>query len=131
LTQLLTRRAAIGPSSLDVEARTAEAIVVTSAPVKRSGQRPDGSHGFWLEVLDLDGASLERLIGGPILVDHDHHRGEARIGVVEAVRREGSQLVAKLRFSDREEVAALLRDLAAGIGGAISVGYFVEEWRSR
>jgi hypothetical protein len=128
MTKLLTRRAQIGPSTLDVAARTAEATIASNTPVQRSGQRPDGTHGPWIEVLDLDGANLERLIGAPVLVDHAHHRSEARVGAIEGARREGNRLVARLRFSQRPDVDALLVDLRDGIAGAISVGYTVEEW---
>lgn len=128
MTELMTRRAVLGPSTLDLESRTAEATIATSAPVRRSGQRPDGTHGLWIEVLDLDGANLERLIGAPVLVDHAHHRSEARVGAIESARREGNRLVARLRFSQRPDVDALLVDLRDGIAGAVSVGYTVEEW---
>ena len=38
--------------------------------------------------------------------------------------------MARLRFSERADVTPLLQDLADGIGGAVSIGYLVEEWQT-
>ena len=90
---------------------------------------PDGrGFGPYFERLDLAGVDLS---------PHGRRSGPsrppapdsaARIGVVEAVRIERGALVAKLRFSERAEVAPILQDLAAGIGRQVSIGYSVEEW---
>jgi hypothetical protein len=125
---LLTRRAAIGPATLDREARTAEAIVATSDAVSRSGQRPDGSYGPWFEQLDISGANLDRFRGAPVLLDHAYYDSKARVGAVADVRIENGLLVATLRFSRRSEVDGLLDDIRDGIARQISVGYTVQEW---
>jgi hypothetical protein len=126
---LLTRRAQIGPSSLDVAARTAEAIVATSEPVRRRGPSPSGDPGDWLEVLDIAGCDLPA--GAPVLRGHDFNNPDALIGVVENSRVEAGQLVARLRFSERAAIDELLRDLSAGIGTGVSIGYEVKQWERR
>ena len=105
-------------------------MISSGAAVLRRGVHPDGQgFGPFFERLDLAGADLSRLQqGAPVLLDHRQADSMARIGVVEAVRREGGQLVARLRFSERDDVTSLLRDLAAGIGGSVSIGYHVSEW---
>jgi hypothetical protein len=124
---LLTRRAQIGPATLDMAARTASAVVATAEPVKRRGPSPSGEPGPWLEVLDI--AGLELPPGSPVLRGHDLNNPEALIGVVEASHSEAGQLIARLRFSSRPAVDELLRDLQAGIGGAgVSIGYEVRTW---
>jgi hypothetical protein len=129
--QLFTRALSLAPSSLDLEARTCEAIISSGASVLRRGIYPDGTgFGPWHEKLSVAGADLSKLTGAPVLLDHRSTDSTARIGVVEAVRREGGQLVARLRFSERQDVAPLLQDLADGIGGAVSIGYEVAEWKS-
>lgn len=129
MPEIFTRAATLAPRTLDLEARTCEAVISSGAAVLRRGPHPDG-HGFgpWFERLDLAGADLARLQGAPVLLDHAAYDSRSRVGVVETVRSEAGQLVARLRFSERAEVTPLLRDLADGIGGAISVGYSVEEW---
>jgi hypothetical protein len=127
----MTRKATIGPATLNLDARTCEATISSGAAVLRRGIYPDGSgFGPWYEALDLAGADLSRLEGAPVLLDHAAYDSRARVGVVETVRRDRGQLVARLRFSEREDVAPLLQDLAGGIGGQVSIGYSVEEWRA-
>src|SRR5687767_757102 len=126
MAEILTRRAALAPSTLNLESRTAEAVISSGAPVLRRGPHPDGrGFGPWHESLDLAGADLSRMAGAPVLLDHLSFDSRARIGVVESVHREQGQLVARLRFSERQDVAPLLQDLAAGIGRQVSIGYSV------
>ena len=128
MAALLTRRVVLaGKNSVDLETRTAEAVLCSAAAVQRHGERPDGSFGKWIERLDVDGARLDQ---GPLplLLDHDHTQAASRVGVAENIRREGDKVVATLRFSAREDVAPLLRDLAE-FGGGLSVGYSVKDWK--
>lgn len=128
MPDMLTRAADLTPSSVDLEARTASAVVSTGADVQRYGFRPDDTFGPWIERLDVSGADLTRLIGGPVLLDHAAADANKRVGVVTAARVERGQIVADFKFSARAEVADLLRDLSEGIGGAVSVGYRVDQW---
>lgn len=128
-SQLLTRRAQIGPSTLDLESRTAEAVAATTEPVRRRGPSPSGEAGDWIEILDIGGCQLPD--GAPVLRGHDLANPEALIGVVETSWREGDQLIARLRFSTRPQVDELLRDLSAGIATGVSIGYEVSRWQRR
>lgn len=127
--RFFTRRATIGPRTLDVTARTAEAIVATAQPVRRRGPSPSGDPGDWLEVLDIAGCELPA--GSPVLRGHDFNNPDSLIGVVESSRVEGGELIARLRFSSRPAVDELLRDLSAGIGTGVSIGYEVAKWERR
>ena len=127
MTSMLTRRATIGPSTLNLRERTAEAIVATSEPLRRHGPDPSGEPGDWIEVLDIPGCQLPP--GAPVLRGHNFNDPEALIGAVESSRIEGGKLIATLRFSSRPEVDPLLRDLSAGIGTGVSIGYEVGSWQ--
>lgn len=128
--RFLTRRATIGPRTLDATARTCEAIVATSEPVRRRGPSPSGDPGDWVEVLDVSGCELPA--GAPVLRAHDFNNPDSLIGAVESSRVEAGQLIARLRFSSRPAIDDLLRDLSIGIGAAgISIGYEVSQWQRR
>lgn len=116
--QLIERRAPISPETLDREARTVEAVFSTGAPVQRAG---------YVEVLDLQGADLSALIGGPVLDSHRKSGLADVLGVVDDARIENGRGIAKLRFSERAD--AVLRDIEQGILRGISIGYSVEAWR--
>lgn len=123
----LSHRFAARPRTLDEKARTVEAIASTGADVPRVGKRPDGSYGAWVERLDLAGADLTRLIGGPILIDHEQRSG-SQVGVVDDARITRDGLVAVLRFSASAAAGEIFADVAAGIRRQVSVGYAVTEW---
>jgi hypothetical protein len=126
MAELMTRRATIAPRTLDATARTCEAIVATSQPLRRRGPSPSGEPGDWIEILSVDGCELPP--GSPVLRGHNFSDPSAVIGAVEASWREGDQLIARLRFSSRPAVDELLRDLSAGIGSSVSIGYEVLQW---
>jgi HK97 family phage prohead protease len=120
---LHTRDAASRPSTFDDKALTVEATIATSAPVQRKD-----AVGHYLEVLDVGGADLAALRGVSVL---DSHRqdGLARVlGVVEAARVEGNEIIAKIKFSGRPDVAPVVDDVRAGVIKFLSVGYSVEKW---
>jgi phage head maturation protease len=120
---LHVRDAASRPSTFDADARTVEATIATSAPV----QRKDPA-GHYLEILDIAGADLAALRGVSVL---DSHRqdGLARVlGVVEASRIDGSEIIAKIKFSSRPDVAPVVDDVKHGVIRFLSVGYSVEQW---
>jgi hypothetical protein len=122
---LARRDALTRPQSFNSEARTIEAIIATSAPVRRQDEC-----GAYLEVLDVGGADLEALRGASVLNAHQAYGGlEAVIGAVDDAWREGDSLIARLRLSSRPELAALVEDIGAGVIASVSVGYEVSEWR--
>ncbi len=108
------------PTSANLDARTVEAIVSTGADARRPG---------FTERLDLSGADLSRLVGGPVLDAHRSGSTRDQLGVVEAaeLRREG--LWVRLRFRTNEAAQAVLGDIAEGTLRGLSIGYTVAEWR--
>lgn len=118
------RDATARPSSWDAEARTIEAVIASNAPVTRR----DAS-GEFLEVLDPKGADLSALIGASVLDSHRADGVRSILGVVEAARVEGNEIVATLRMSAKPDVADIVRDIGDGILRNLSVGYDVSKWR--
>jgi hypothetical protein len=125
---MTTRRSPLGAATYNAEARTVRAIAGTGAPVRRTGFRPDDSHGGWLEVLDVNGANLTRLEGAPILADH-RQALDARLGIVAGARVTGGAIEVDLRLSDSPAGEALGRELAGGTAPQLSIGYQVSRWR--
>ena len=120
----LTRTAEPRQSTLDREARTIDAVIATTTPIMRRDAR-----GEYAEVFDLAAFDLTRAVGLPVL--DSHRTGSARdaIGRVDAVRIEGDELVAKLRFSLASDVDPILERIADGTLTGVSVGYRVRAWR--
>jgi phage head maturation protease len=121
---LAHRKAAARPQSFDAEARTIEAIIATETPVRRR----DVS-GEFLEILSVEGADIEALRGASVLDSHQQHGLDNVLGTVDDVWREASQLVARIRFSEREEIADVVADVASGVLSHVSVGYEIGEVR--
>jgi len=124
---MLTFRAAIQPATVDVENRTVEVVWTTGARVLRGF-----FDRYWEELsLDPEHVRLDRLNNGAPLLD-SHQMWELRnvIGVVEAgtAKLEGKRGVARVRFSKREDVEPVWRDVQDGIIQNISVGYRVYKY---
>jgi hypothetical protein len=115
-------------STVDIEARTAEVVWSTGAGVERMD--------FWtgkhfIEELSLDPAhvDLKRLnAGAPLLNSHLRSDIGDVLGVVEKAWLEGKEARATVRFSTRQEVEPILRDVQAGIIRNVSVGYRVRKY---
>lgn len=74
---------------------------------------------------------LERLnSGAPVLNTHSSRTLADQIGVVVdgSARMEGGLGIARLRFSQREDIAPIVADIRAGIIRNISVGYVVHSY---
>lgn len=128
-TQLPTQftRAAFQPETFRAESKTVELVWTTGAQVRRY----DWMEGPYLEELTVDPAAvrLDRLNNGaPLLSNHDTEDLEDVIGVVERAWIADGKGYAQVRFSDREEVQAVLADVASGILRNVSVGYQVHEY---
>lgn len=119
-----SREAAI--STVSTEDRTATLLWSTGARVKRRQWLDwDRYQDYW-EELSLDPAHvrMERLrSGAPLLNTHSRWSLEDVLGVVESadISREGA--TAKVRFSDRETVEPIFRDVQNKIIRNVSVGY--------
>lgn len=120
-------RAMFSPSTMDAEKRTVDVVFATPTPVLRySWMREE----YYQEVLDMDGANLERASKGlPVLNNHSSWGSVADtvIGRAENVRREGDQWIATIRFSNRDNVQRLIQDIRDGIIIDISFGYSVDK----
>ncbi len=126
---LLGRDVMVRAETVDEEARTVDVIWTTGA--RRRIRR------FWEDDVDeelvVDGSAirLERLNGGaPVLNTHRSYDLNSVIGVVVegTARVENGQGVATIRFSDREDVQPIFRDVMNGIIRNISVGYRVHKY---
>lgn len=124
------RRAAdLLPATLDDADRSIEVVWSTGARVRR---QPFFGDPFD-EELSMDPAHvrLERLNGGaPLLKVHDRFALESVIGSVVpgTARVENGRGVARVRFSDREDVAPIWTDIRDGHIRAVSIGYQVQRY---
>lgn len=124
---LQTRLAKV--SSVDIEARTAELIWATGAQVRRmdwwTGQR-------YIEELSMEQQHVDmgRMNSGnaPLLNSHSNYDLSDVIGVVENASVDGKEGRAKVRFSKREAVDEIFRDVQDGILRNVSVGYAVRKY---
>ncbi|WVR18331.1 Mu-like prophage major head subunit gpT [Bordetella phage PY223] len=120
-------RAGFVPSTFNDEARTVEIVWTTGARVLRW----DWDIGRYYEELSLEGKAvrLERLNNGAsVLNSHKSRDLSDVIGVVEKAWIEGGEGRALIRFSEREDVAPIMRDVKSGVIRNISVGYAVHRF---
>jgi len=75
----------------------------------------------------MDGADLSQFAGRPVLNGHQHDEIEYVLGVIENPRRTRRGYEATLRFSDREDVAPVWRDIEDGILNSVSMGVQIVE----
>jgi hypothetical protein len=111
------------PRSFDADALTIEAVIASTTPVRRTDTRGT----FW-EVLDPAGLDLETTRGSSILDSHVRGGVASIIGAIDDVWVEGSEVIARIRFSERPEVASIIADVRSGIISFLSVGYEVTAW---
>ncbi|KFI28163.1 prohead protease/major capsid protein fusion protein [Paenirhodobacter enshiensis] len=117
------RAATPAASTVDLEARTVEAIVSTGAEVARPG---------YIERLDLTGADLSRLrAGAPVLDGHRSATTSDQLGVVEAAELRPEGLWVLMRFRSTDPAKAVLNDIADGTLRGLSIGYSVTEWKDQ
>ncbi len=117
-------RAQFVPSTIDAEKRTVDVTFATDTPVMRYSWRFDE---YYNEVLDMNGAKLERAANGlPVLDNHGRWGSVGDIlGRAENIRKEGNTLTATVRFSKRDNIASIVSDVQDGIIRDISFGYSV------
>lgn len=123
----LTRRDAIPrPRTFDAEAMTIEAVIASTTPVRRR----DARGGDFMEILDPAGLDLGVTRGASVLDSHQQGGIDNVLGAIDDVWIEGSEVVARMRFSSRPEIAPIVHDVRDGILRSLSVGYQVDEWRA-
>jgi hypothetical protein len=121
------RRAQFEPASVNRDARTIELTWSTGA----RGRRASWFEGDWFEELDMSSGAvrLDRLNSGANLLNsHQANDLSSVLGVVERAWVEGGQGRARVRFSQRAEVAPYWDDVVSGIIRNVSVGYQVHRW---
>ncbi|MGW1423846.1 phage major capsid protein [Bradyrhizobium manausense] len=124
-TQLERRDAIPRPATFDGEAMTVEAVIASTTPVRRRDARGD-----FLEILDPSGLDLAVTRGASVLDSHQQGGIENVLGTIDDVRIEGNEVIARIRFSSRPEIAAIVQDVRDGILRSLSVGYEVGEWKA-
>lgn len=123
-----TRAASVAPASLDEARRTVELVWSTGARVRRYSWWRDEAFEEELS-LDPEHVDLSRLEGGaPLLDSHRQYSLDGVIGVVERAWIDGGEARAIVRFSERDEVEPIWRDVQTGIIRNVSVGYAVRKF---
>ena len=126
-TPLLQLRAAVRPDTVNIDDRTVEITWTTGA----KGRRWSWDVGSYMEELEVSDSAvrLDRLNNGaPFLNTHNSWELEDVIGVVEKAWIEGGEGRALIRFSQRDDVEPIFRDVRDGILRNISVGYSVHRY---
>lgn len=125
----LSMRAGFKPDSFDEESRTIEVVFSEGA----KGKRYSYSIGEYNEELSMkkDHWRLERLNNGaPVLDNHERYKGlKGIIGVVESAKIIKGQGIATIRFSEREELQGIIKDIQSGVIRNVSIGYKVHEFK--
>ena len=125
----MRRAADLLPATIDEQDRSIEVVWSTGARVRR---QPLFGEPFDEELsMDPGSVRLDRLnAGGPLLKVHDTRTLDAVIGSVVpgSARIDQGRGVARVRFSEREDVSAIWADVQAGHLRAVSIGYQVHRF---
>lgn len=121
-------RAKFEPDSYNEEERTVEVVFSTGA----KGKRFSWSVGEYFEELSMKKSDikLERLnAGAPVLNNHQRYNGlEGILGVVEKALVRKGEGIAVIRFSEREELQGIIKDIRSGVIRNVSIGYTVNKY---
>jgi hypothetical protein len=121
--QPILRSAQFIPGTFNEEGFTIEAIAATEAEVISYSW----DYGQVREVLSMqtDHVRLQRLVGANVLNNHNRYGSvqDCVVGVIEEANIRNSQLVVKIRLSQREDLKPLVEDVKNGIIRNLSVGY--------
>lgn len=116
----------LSPGSVNAEERTCSVVWYTGARVERYSW----SEGRYMLELSMepDAVDISRLTSGtaPLLNAHSDYSLSDVIGVIENARIENGIGYATVRFSQREEVEPIFRDVQDGILCNISMGARIE-----
>jgi hypothetical protein len=116
------------PATFNESERTIELVWTTGAGVLRYDWK---NYLQYEEQLSLDGTAvdLSRLnTGAPLLNSHAAYDLNNVIGVVERAWIESGEGRAVVRFSERPEIASIVKDVRDGILRGVSVGYYVRTY---
>lgn len=97
----------------------------SDAPYERESKQ----FGVYDEVLVIseDSVDFSRLNSGACAFLRDHDP-EKVLGVIVKAWIDGNKVKCKVKFSDREDVQAVVRDIQAGIMTCTSVGYTIDKY---
>ena len=97
----------------------------SDAPYERESKK----FGVYDEVLVISEESVDfsRLNSGACAFLRDHDP-EKVLGVIEKAWIDGNKVKCKVKFSDREDVQEVVRDIQAGIMTCTSVGYTIDRY---
>lgn len=122
-SEVLHRSFAVRASDVDEKARTIDLSFSSEEPVMRRD-----ANGVYYEVLGHNDGEMDKefIASGraPLLLDHDALR---QVGVVQSVELSEGKARAKVKFSRSEKATEILADIADGIRGNVSVGYYIRE----
>ena len=125
----MRRAADILPSTIDEGDRSIEVVWSTGSRVRR---QPLFGEPFDEELgMDAGNVRLERLnAGAPLLKVHELRTLDAVIGSVVpgSARVENGRGIARVRFSEREDVTPIWNDISGGHIRAVSIGYQVHRF---
>jgi len=125
----LRRAADLLPATIDEQDRSIEVVWSTGARVRR---QPLFGEPFDEELsMEPTSVRLDRLnAGGPLLKVHDTRTLDAVIGSVVpgTARIDQGRGVARVRFSERDDVEPIWADVRAGHLRAVSIGYQVHRF---
>lgn len=109
------------PKSFDASKRTFEVMFYSGATVPRYDWYRDEEYDLRFEVTDK-AVDLSRLnAGAPFLRDHFASTYD-QIGVIEEAWLDGGKGYARVRLSEREDVAGIAKDIETGIIRNVSMG---------
>lgn len=124
----LDMRAEFQPATINKEKRTIELVWSTGATVRRGGFFTDPFD----EELAMDPANIrmDRLNrGAPLLNSHSQYDLSNVMGVVERAWIENGVGKATVRFSQRDDVGTIFKDVEDGVIRNVSVGYRVYKYQ--
>lgn len=120
----LTLAALAPPETVDAKTRSVTVVAYSGDAVQRLDPWTGEIYSLRLGLADGQ-ARLGRLAGAPVLDSHATFSIRDQIGVVERAWVQEGRLLARLRFSEREEVEPIWRDVAAGIVRNVSIGAMI------
>lgn len=117
------------PETADEEKRTIKCVAYSGAKIPRYDWRAGEEYDLVLS-LDAGAVRLGRMNNGaPVCNAHDTYDVTSVLGVVEDAKIENGQLVANVRFSEREDVGPIWQDVKGGILRNWSIGAWIHQTR--
>jgi hypothetical protein len=111
------------PASVNEESRTIDVVWYTGAKVPRVNWMTGEEYDL---TLDPKGCRLDRLnSGSPVLDSHMAYGVENQLGVVRRAWIDGSNFMATVQFSGRDDVTPVWTDVKAGIIQNLSPGVWI------